>query len=79
MAMTPLTIIYIFMVVIAFLIISDPSATAFVALQSKRVEIFYHRIKFLMLHHPANPFVRIKIELNSRRMAKQLQSELSKR
>lgn len=79
MEMTTLTVIYILMVVVAFLILNDPSAMAFVALQSKRFELFYHKIMFLIMHHPANPLVRMRIEMNSRKLAKQLQSELSKR
>lgn len=68
--------IYVLLIVLAFLIINDPSAMAYVALQSKRLEIVYHKMIFLVLHHPANPIVRYFIWKRSYKLAKQLQDEL---
>ena len=61
-----------------YLVATDDSVAYAVTLVSKIVRFQYEKIKWWLLHNPANPIVKYLMWRNALRMAKELEKEFKK-
>ena len=61
-----------------YLVATDDSVAYAVTLVSKLIRFQYEKIKWWLLHNPANPIVKYLMWGNALRMAKELAKELDK-
>ena len=61
-----------------YLVATDDSVAYAVTLVSKIVRFQYEKIKWWLLHNPANPIVKWLMWRNALRMAKELEKEFEK-
>jgi hypothetical protein len=61
-----------------YLVATDDSVAYAVTLVSKLIRFQYEKIKWWLLHNPANPIVKYLMWRNALRMAKELAKELDK-
>jgi hypothetical protein len=73
---------YIYFVIffcIAYLIITDQSVARGFYMLTQLVQIQYEKVKWWIIHNPANPIVRYFMWRNSIRLAKELMDELAQK
>ena len=61
-----------------YLVATDDSVAYAVTLVSKLIRFQYEKIKWWLLHNPANPIVKYLMWRNALRMAKELEKEFNK-
>ncbi len=70
---------YIYFIIffcVGYLIVTDQSVATAVYLMTRLVKIEYEKIKWWMLHNPANPVVKYLMWRRAYKIAKELQDEL---
>jgi hypothetical protein len=74
--MNPYYIWFVIFFCIGYLIITDNSVAKLFILLTKLVEVEYQKVKWWVMHNPANPIVRYFMWRRSYKLAKELQREL---
>ena len=69
---------FIVFVIVAYLIATDSSVARFFVLITNLARFQYEKIKWWLLHNPANPIVKWLIWRRSMKLAKELEKELRK-
>jgi len=73
---------YIYFIIffcIAYLIITDQSVAKGFYMLTQLAQIQYEKVKWWIIHNPANPIVRYFMWRNSIRLAKELMDELAQK
>jgi hypothetical protein len=74
--MNPYYIWFVIFFCIGYLIITDNSVAKLFILLTKLVEVEYQKVKWWVMHNPANPIVRYFMWRRAYKLAKELQREL---
>jgi hypothetical protein len=77
--MNPFYIWFVFFFFVGYLVITDESVARLVILIIKLIEVEYEKVKWWILHNPANPIVKMLIYRKSMKMAKELMKEFEER
>jgi hypothetical protein len=77
--MSPYYIYFIIFTCIAYLIVTDASVARLFVLLMGIARIEYEKIKWWVLHNPANPIVKYLMWRRSWKLAKELEKEFSSR
>jgi hypothetical protein len=77
--MSPQYIYFIIFAVLAYVIVTDSSVAAAIVLITRLIRFQYEKMKWWLLHNPANPVVKYMIWRRSMKLAKELEKELNDR
>jgi hypothetical protein len=77
--MSPQYIYFIIFAVLAYVIVTDNSVASAVVLITRMVKFQYEKVKWWLIHNPANPVVKYMIWRRSMKLAKELEKELNDR
>ena len=76
--MDPFYIWFVIFACIGYLIVTDASVARLFVLLTGLARVQYQRIKWWLLHNPANPIVKWLMWRNALRLAKELEKEFKK-
>ena len=77
--MNPYYIWFVIFFCIGYLIVTDNSVAKLFILLTKLAEVEYHKVKWWLMHNPANPIVKYLMWRRSLQLAKELQEEFAKK
>jgi hypothetical protein len=77
--MNPYYIWFVIFFCIGYLIVTDNSVAKLFILLTKLAEVEYRKVKWWVMHNPANPIVKYLMWRKSLQLAKELQEELAKK
>jgi hypothetical protein len=77
--MIPQYVYFTIFAIIGYVIITDNNVLTAIFLVAKLVRFQYEKMKWWIIHNPANPVVKYMIWRRSMRLAKELEKELNDR
>jgi hypothetical protein len=77
--MNPYYIWFVIFFCIGYLIVTDNSVAKLFILLTKLAEVEYRKVKWWVMHNPANPIVKYLMWRKSLQLAKELQEEFAKK
>jgi hypothetical protein len=76
--MNPFYVWFLIFACIGYLVVTDASVARLFVVLTALLRVQYQRIKWFLLHNPANPIVKWLMWRNALRIAKELEKEFKK-